>query len=78
MKGWLAVLGLWSCSALICLPAVIGGIGGPATYLALTFLVLLIGFSAYLYSPPFTGLIDSILRRTKAARTTEDDEVLSA
>lgn len=62
MKGWLTVLGLWGCSGLICLPAVTGG---PATYVALAFLVVLIGFSAYLYSPRFTGFVDSLLKRTK-------------
>ena len=63
MKGALIVLGFWSCSALICLPAVVGG---AAAYLALTFLVLLLGFSTYLYSPGFAGLVDDLLRRTKA------------
>jgi hypothetical protein len=63
MKGALTVLVFWGCSALICLPALFGG---SAAYLALTFLVLLLGFSAYLYSPRFAGLVDDLLRRTKA------------
>jgi hypothetical protein len=63
MKGALTVLGFWGCSALICLPAVFGG---PGTFLALTFLVLLLGFSTYLYSPRFAGIVDDLLRRTKA------------
>jgi hypothetical protein len=63
MKGALIVLGFWGFSALICLPALIGG---PATFLALSFFALLVGFSAYLYSPSFAGLVDDLLRRTKA------------
>ena len=66
MKGWLTVLGLWGSSALICLPAMTGG---PTMFLALTFLVLFMGFSAYLYSPRFAVFIDGLLRRVKGART---------
>jgi hypothetical protein len=38
-------------------------------FLALTFLVLFMGFSAYLYSPRFAVFIDGLLRRVKGART---------
>jgi hypothetical protein len=63
MQGWLTVLGLWGSSALICLPAVTGG---PTIYLAVTLLVLFMGFSAYLYSPRFTDFVDALLRHTRS------------
>jgi uncharacterized membrane protein len=62
MASWLKILGLWGFSALICLPVVVGG---PAAIVALTFLVLLVAFSAYLYSERFAGFIDSLLWHTK-------------
>ena len=62
MKGALILLGFWGFSALICLPALVGG---PGAFLALSFFVLLLGFSTYLYSPRIAGLVDSLLKHTR-------------
>ena len=39
--------------------------GGPATFVALVFLVLLVVLSAYVYSELIAGLIDLLLRHTR-------------
>jgi hypothetical protein len=63
MAKYLTLLGFWGLSALICLPAVIGG---AASTVALMFLVLLVVFSAYLCSAWFAAFVDSLLGRSKA------------
>jgi hypothetical protein len=62
MFSWLVVFGFWAFSALICLPVLIGG---PAKFMCLVFLFVLIVISTYLYSSRFAGLIHRVFQRNR-------------
>jgi hypothetical protein len=63
MASWLVVLGFWGCSALICLPVLMGG---AAALTAFAFLFLLLALSTYLYSASFAALVDWLMGRHRA------------